>query len=415
MKKRVISVLLCAAMVATMLIGCGGSTGSEQKSDAPEKGSAEDFDWKNYEGTTINVMFNEHNYSKAVIEKIPEFEELTGIKVKYSSTPESNYFDKLNTSLSSRSGDTDVYMTGAYQVWEYAPAGYMEPLEDYIDNPALTAEDYNYDDFMEGVVGSLKWDLVPGHKVGEGSQWALPMGWELNNISYNKRVFEEKGLSVPKTTDELLETAKSLKELSHLDGKARQAMRTEIKRLINDIKCTTVYVTHDQLEAMSLADKIAIINFGVLQQFGTPAEVYDDPVNEFVASFIGEPPMNILETTIVGDGEHFFFTFDESNLKIQVPERYNNVVSNGFKCKMGVRPMDVLIGGSDSKGTPEEVATFENLGDERRIGIHVGKSLLMLITDDETRYRAGDIIKLEVRGEKTHLFDIETGDRIRSE
>lgn len=214
MKKRVISVLLCAAMVVTMLIGCGGSTGSEQKSDAPEKGSAEDFDWKNYEGTTINVMFNEHNYSKAVIEKIPEFEELTGIKVKYSSTPESNYFDKLNTSLSSRSGDTDVYMTGAYQVWEYAPAGYMEPLEDYIDNPALTAEDYNYDDFMEGVVGSLKWDLVPGHKVGEGSQWALPMGWELNNISYNKRVFEEKGLSVPKTTDELLETAKSLKEFN---------------------------------------------------------------------------------------------------------------------------------------------------------------------------------------------------------
>lgn len=201
--------------------------------------------------------------------------------------------------------------------------------------------------------------------------------------------------------------------LSHLDGKARQAMRTEIKRLINDIKCTTVYVTHDQLEAMSLADKIAIINFGVLQQYGTPAEVYDDPVNEFVASFIGEPPMNIMETTIVGDGEHFFFTFEDSNMKIQVPERYYNVVSNGFKCKMGVRPMDVMIGGEHSKGTPEEVATFENLGDERRIGIRVGKSLLMIITDDETRYKAGDIIKLEVRGEKTHLFDIETGDRIR--
>ena len=165
---------------------------------------------------------------------------------------------------------------------------------------------------------------------------------------------------------------------------------------------------------MSLADKIAIINFGVLQQFGTPAEVYDDPVNEFVASFIGEPPMNILETTIVGDGDQFFFTFEDSNLKIAVPERYNSVVSNGFKCKMGVRPMDVLVGDADSKGTPEEVATFENLGDERRIGIHVGKSLLMLITEDETRYRKGDIIKLEVRGEKTHLFDIETGDRIRA-
>ncbi len=201
--------------------------------------------------------------------------------------------------------------------------------------------------------------------------------------------------------------------LSHLDGKARQAMRTEIKRLINDIKCTTIYVTHDQLEAMSLADKIAIINFGVLQQYGTPAEVYDDPVNEFVASFIGEPPMNILETTIRGKGDHFVFTFDGSNLEIEVPKRYNNVVKDGFKCKMGVRPMDVLIGGPDSKGTSEEVATFENLGDERRIGIHVGETLLMLITDAETRYKQGDIIKLEVRGEKTHLFDLESGDRIR--
>ena len=152
---------------------------------------------------------------------------------------------------------------------------------------------------------------------------------------------------------------------------------------------------------------------GVLQQFGTPAEVYDDPVNEFVASFIGEPPMNILETTIVGDGDHFLFTFEGSDLQIKVPERYNNVVSNGFRCKMGVRPMDVLIGGPDSHGTPEKVATFENLGDERRIGVRVGETLLMLITDDETRYKAGDVIKLEVRGEKTHLFDIETGNRIR--
>ena len=172
-------------------------------------------------------------------------------------------------------------------------------------------------------------------------------------------------------------------------------------------------MTHDQLEAMSLADKIAIINFGVLQQYGTPAEVYDDPANEFVASFIGEPPMNILETTIIKMNGTFFFTFGDSNLKIPVPSRYYGVVSDGFRCKMGVRPMDVLIGGEDSKGTPEEIATFENLGDERRIGIRVGDTLLMLITEDERRYRSGDIIKLEVREEKTHLFDLETGERIR--
>ncbi len=201
--------------------------------------------------------------------------------------------------------------------------------------------------------------------------------------------------------------------LSHLDGKARQAMRTEIKRLINKIKCTTVYVTHDQLEAMSLADKIAIINFGVLQQFGTPTEVYDDPANEFVASFIGEPPMNILETKIVDVDGTYFFTFKDSNLRIAVPKRYYSVVHDGFCCKMGVRPLDVLVGGEDSKGTSEEIATFENLGDERRIGIRVGDVLMMLITEDEKRYKRGDVIKLEVREEKTHLFDIETGDRIR--
>jgi multiple sugar transport system ATP-binding protein len=201
--------------------------------------------------------------------------------------------------------------------------------------------------------------------------------------------------------------------LSHLDGKSRQAMRIEIKRLINKIKCTTVYVTHDQLEAMSLADRIAIINFGVLQQFGTPTEVYDDPANEFVASFIGEPPMNILETKIIKRNGVFFFSFENSNLEITVPQRYYSVIHDGFSCKVGVRPMDVMIGGEDSKGTSEQIATFENLGDERRIGIHVGNDLLMLITEDEKRYKSGDIIKLEVRGEKTHLFDIATGARIR--
>ena len=156
-----------------------------------------------------------------------------------------------------------------------------------------------------------------------------------------------------------------------------------------------------------------VVNFGVLQQYGTPAEVYDDPVNEFVASFIGDPPMNILETTTVKIDNDFFFTFQDSDLKIAVPKRYYSVVSDGFRCKMGVRPMDVLVGGADSQGTPEKITTFENLGDERRIGISVGESLLMLITADETRYRAGDIIKLEVRGDKTHLFDLETGARIK--
>lgn len=203
--------------------------------------------------------------------------------------------------------------------------------------------------------------------------------------------------------------------LSHLDGKMRQAMRTEIKRLHNDITCTSIYVTHDQLEAMSLADRIAIMDLGNLQQFGTPMEVYDDPVNEFVAAFIGEPPMNILTTTVIQHEGDFYFTFADSSMRILVPKRYNSKVHDGFVVKMGVRPMDLYIGGEDSKGLPERIAMFENLGDERRIGIRVGDILMMLITTDERRYRQGDVIKLEVNEEKTHLFDVETGDRIRSD
>lgn len=202
--------------------------------------------------------------------------------------------------------------------------------------------------------------------------------------------------------------------LSHLDGKMRQSLRTQIKRLHNEIMCTSVYVTHDQLEAMSLADRIAIMDFGVLQQFGTPEDVYDNPINEFVAGFIGEPPMNILETTISkGDGK-FFFTFEESDFRIIVPERYYGVIKDGMKTKMGVRPMDVHIGAHLENTTDAKVAVFENLGDERHVGIRIGDTLLLIVTDDETRYDQGDSIKIQVDAQKTHLFDIDTGERIRA-
>jgi multiple sugar transport system substrate-binding protein len=156
-------------------------------------------------------MFNQHNYQKAITDygKLDEFKELTGIEVEYSVTPEENYFDKLNIALSSKSGEPDIFMTGRYQVWEYASAGYMEPLEGYINDPAQTEASYDFADFYPGVVGTLAWDCVPGHPVGSGSQWALPMGYELNNIAYNKKYFDEKGIKLPATTSELLEASKA--------------------------------------------------------------------------------------------------------------------------------------------------------------------------------------------------------------
>ncbi len=200
MKRRTISVAMAVTMVASMLTAF------------PAAADDGGFDWKAYDGTTLNVMFNEHTYADAIIAKLPEFEELTGIKVDYSTTPESNYFDKLNTALSSRSGTPDIFMTGAYQTWEYAPAGYMEPLDSYIEDASKTAPDYDYDDFIPGIINALRWDLVPGHAVGEGELWALPMGWEINTLTYNKKVFDEAGLSAPTTTQELYDDAVALKE-----------------------------------------------------------------------------------------------------------------------------------------------------------------------------------------------------------
>jgi len=191
--KKLFALLLAVTLMATMVVSVG---------------TAEEFNWRAYEGTKIQVMFNQHNYQKAITDygKLEAFQELTGIEVEYSVTPEENYFDKLSVALSSKGGDPDIFMTGAYQVWDYASAGYMEPLDEYIKDP-----DYNFADFYPGVAGTLAWDCIPGHPVGSGHQWALPMGYELNDIAYNKKYFDENNIAIPTTTGELLETAKSLK------------------------------------------------------------------------------------------------------------------------------------------------------------------------------------------------------------
>lgn len=202
--------------------------------------------------------------------------------------------------------------------------------------------------------------------------------------------------------------------LSHLDGKMRQTLRQEIKRLHHEIKCTTIIVTHDQLEAMSLADRIVIMKDGELQQMGTPLEVYDDPSNVFVAGFIGEPPMNLLPSTIVKADGHFLFTFENSDIRIEVPQRYREVVSDGMDVILGVRPVDVLISSGDSVSTAVPVAVYEDLGDERHISVRIGKSLLNITTERDVYYQKGQIIRLIFHAERTHLFDPKTGERIRA-
>lgn len=201
--------------------------------------------------------------------------------------------------------------------------------------------------------------------------------------------------------------------LSHLDGKMRQQLRQEIKRMHYEIKCTTIIVTHDQLEAMSLADRIIIMKEGEIQQIGTPLEVYDDPANEFVAGFIGEPPMNLLTSVIQKQEDKYMFTFEGSDLWVEVPKRYNKTVKDKMKVILGVRPVDVLIARGKALSTPVPVAVYENLGDERRISVRVGEMLLSMTTPEDVYYEAGQKVQLVFHEERTHLFDPDTGNRIR--
>lgn len=224
--KKKLSIFMTGILLISLFTGCGKTSETSAnevgeieniKVEAEKKG----FSWDMASGTKIKVLLNQHPYAEAVIKKIPEFEALTGITVDYAVTPEENYFDKVTTSLNSRSGDPDIFMTGAYQIWEYAPPGYIQPLDEFINDSNLTNPDYNFGDFYEGVVGALQWDLIPGHKTGTGSQWALPMGFEQYTLAYNKRIFEERGLVPPTTMEELYVLTK---ELNEFDGKGTYAL-----------------------------------------------------------------------------------------------------------------------------------------------------------------------------------------------
>lgn len=188
----------------------GGTDTATDNGAANAPASGKPFDWQQFSGQEIEVLLNQHPYAEAIIKRLPEFEKLSGIKVKYSITPEENYFDKLTTALNARNGKPDVYMTGSYQLWEYAPADYVQELDSFLNDPGKTSPDYDVEDIYKGILDGDRWDLVPGNPVGTGNLWALPLGFEANVLLYNKRALEQAGVAPPATFDELIETATKL-------------------------------------------------------------------------------------------------------------------------------------------------------------------------------------------------------------
>ncbi|MEO0861965.1 MAG: extracellular solute-binding protein [Pseudomonadota bacterium] len=176
------------------------------------------FDWQKYSGTTVKLLLNQHPYADAMIANLENFKALTGMEVEYDIFPEDVYFDKVTAALSSGSSEYDAFMTGAYMTWTYGPAGWIDDMNEYINDPEKTNPDYNWEDMLEGVRDSCAWNGQPGGALGsdDAKQWCIPWGYEQNNLSYNGRMFREAGLTVPTNIDELVATAAEAK--AKIDG-----------------------------------------------------------------------------------------------------------------------------------------------------------------------------------------------------
>ena len=193
--------------------------------------------------------------------------------------------------------------------------------------------------------------------------------------------------------------------LSNLDAKLRVAMRTEIKELHQRLKTTSVYVTHDQIEAMTMADQIVVMHDGHIEQSGSPLELYDRPANRFVAGFIGSPSMNFIEGT---QKDGVIVTASGARLPLDGAKAAND----GRAMVYGIRPEHLdLIDGS-SEGFEAEVVVIEPTGSETQLFARLGAQEIVAIFRERHEFAPGQKIRLKPRAPVAHLFDVSSGQRI---
>ena len=187
--------------------------------------------------------------------------------------------------------------------------------------------------------------------------------------------------------------------LSNLDAKLRVSTRAQIKNLQSRLKTTTVYVTHDQIEAMTLADRVVVMNAGKIQQVGTPTDIYDVPSNTFVASFIGSPAMNLVAGTMQGG------VFQSDGVRVEgLPVDVSGNVTLGFRAEDAE-----IIEGEGQIAAP--VYSIELLGEASMITWRFGDSLVSIKTGKEYRADIGEIVRARIPADICHLFDTATGER----
>ncbi len=194
--------------------------------------------------------------------------------------------------------------------------------------------------------------------------------------------------------------------LSNLDSSLRISMRAEIKKLQKDLGITTVFVTHDQTEALSMCDKIAVMNKGILQDFGTPEELYTMPKNLFIAKFIGNPPMNFIDVTYLR--ENGKVTLKEESFQIKLPEDiYRKYIEkqSGEKVTLGIRPENITLTSQGENTIKGEIYVIEPLGRDKLVNVKIGNNKVKIIAPQNYKGNMGDEVFVKFDLKNIHLFD----------
>jgi multiple sugar transport system ATP-binding protein len=190
--------------------------------------------------------------------------------------------------------------------------------------------------------------------------------------------------------------------LSNLDAKLRVQMRSEIKELHQRIETTTIYVTHDQIEAMTMADKIVVMHDGIVEQIGAPLDLYDSPGNQFVAGFIGSPAMNFLPGTIRANGFE-----GPGGTSLPLAQAANG--SAGRPAIYGIRPEHFALA---EDGTEAVIQLVEPTGSEIQVSAKLGGENIIAVFRERHRFKPGDRVRLKPDAQLVHLFDKTTGKRL---
>ncbi len=195
--------------------------------------------------------------------------------------------------------------------------------------------------------------------------------------------------------------------LSNLDAKLRTLMRAELKRLQKKLGITTIFVTHDQVEAMTMSDRIALLKLGDLQQYSSSEELYNRPENLFVAGFIGSPPMNFINVSLEQVEEEYFLKNED--ITLEIPSRIGKLIQSRSQDKemiLGIRPEDIKI--DHKKGEEAEVYVVEPMGMQVLVTVKLGNLQIKVLTAPPFTKKMGEKVKLHFTVNKIHLFDKNT-------